>query len=184
MTEYVALLRGINVGGKNPIRMTELKACFEKQRLHDVATFIQSGNVLFSSDEPARDRLTQRIERALSKAFGYDAAIVLRSQKQLKAVVERAPPEFGAHPNDYRYDTMFLKEPMTASTAMKSVLLKDGVDRAWAGPGVLYFSRLVAKASQSRLSRLASLPIYRSMTIRNWNTTTKLLAMMSAREAR
>ena len=65
---------------------------------------------------------------------------------------------------------------------MKSVLTKQGVDQAHAGTGVLYFSRLISKASQSQLSRLVSLPIYKSMTIRNWNTTTKLLQLLESAE--
>lgn len=62
---------------------------------------------------------------------------------------------------------------------MKSVRVKAGVDEAHAGKGVLYFSHLISKASQSQLSRLVSMPVYQSMTIRNWNTTTKLLELMA-----
>jgi uncharacterized protein (DUF1697 family) len=61
---------------------------------------------------------------------------------------------------------------------IKTVPVKEGADQAHAGVGVLYFSRLIRKASQSRLSRIVSLPIYQSMTTRNWNTTTKLLRMI------
>ena len=62
---------------------------------------------------------------------------------------------------------------------MKSVPTQPGVDEAHAGTGVLYFSRLIAKATQSRLNRIISSPIYPNVTIRNWNTTTKLLSMMN-----
>jgi uncharacterized protein (DUF1697 family) len=78
----------------------------------------------------------------------------------------------------YRYDVIFLKEPLAAKVAMKSVPTKPGVDEAHAGTGVLYFSRLIAKATQSRLNKIISSPIYPSVTIRNWKTTTKLLWMM------
>jgi uncharacterized protein (DUF1697 family) len=61
---------------------------------------------------------------------------------------------------------------------MKSVPMKEGVDRGWIGSGVLYFSRLDSRASQSRLSRVVSMPIYQQMTIRNWNTTTKLRELL------
>ena len=108
--------------------------------------------------------------------------MVLRSRKQMQDIVERAPQGFGAHPAKYRYDVIFLKEPLTASTAMKSVLTKQGVDQAYAGDGVLYFSRLIEQSTQSQLSRLVSLPVYKSMTIRNWNTTTKLLRLMDGPE--
>lgn len=174
---YVALLRGINVGGKNLISMPALKAFFEAQGLEEIATYIQSGNVIFTSRErgPA---LVRRLEAGLSGAFGYSASVVLRSRPQLRKVVAEAPRGFGARPALYRYDVVFLKEPLTAREAMRTVSAKPGVDEAFAGRGVLYFSRLVAKLTQSRLSRIASTPAYRQMTIRNWNTTTKLLALL------
>jgi uncharacterized protein (DUF1697 family) len=178
MPGYVALLRGINVGGRNLIKMPALKACFEANAFEDVATYIQSGNVLFASPETRAGELTQRIEAMLAESFDYQATVVVRTRKQMRAVVERAPEGFGADPMRYRYDVIFLKESLTAKVAMKSVPTKPGVDEAHAGTGVLYFSRLIAKATQSRLNKIISSPIYSSVTIRNWNTTTKLLWMM------
>jgi uncharacterized protein (DUF1697 family) len=78
---------------------------------------------------------------------------------------------------------IFLKAPLTAREAIKSVPTNAGVDEAFVGPDVLYFSRLTARAAESRLARIVSLPVYKGMTIRNWNTTTKLLALMDARSA-
>ena len=178
MPRYVALLRGINVGGKNLIKMPALKACFEANGFEDVATYIQSGNVLFSSIGARPAELTARIEAMLAKTFGYEATVVVRSRTQMRAVVGRAPKGFGGAPATYRYDVIFLKEPLTAKAAMMSVPTKPGVDEAHAGTGVLYFSRLIEKATQSRLSRIVSSPIYPNVTIRNWNTTTKLERMV------
>jgi uncharacterized protein (DUF1697 family) len=175
---YVALLRGINVGGKNVIRMTDLKVCVEKLPARDVATFIQSGNVIFSCEEADAAKLTDRIERMLSLRFGYNSRIVLLSEDQLKSAVAAAPEGFGSEPRKYRYDVIFLKPPLAAADAMRQVSLKPGVDRAHAGDGVLYFSRLIAKSAQSHLSRIVQKPVYASMTIRNWNTTTKLAERM------
>ena len=90
----------------------------------------------------------------------------------------RSPRGFGKEPDTYRYDVIFLKEALTSKEAMKSVKVKEGVDSAHAGKDALYFSRLIAKASSSHLTKIIGLPIYQNMTIRNWNTTTKLLAMM------
>jgi uncharacterized protein (DUF1697 family) len=117
----------------------------------------------------------------LAEAFDYVPTVVVRSRAQMKAIVEKAPKGFGTQPAKYRYDVIFLKEPLTAKEAIKSVSTKDGVDQAWAGSGVLYFSRLIERATSSHLSRLVSMPVYQEMTIRNWNTTTKLLALMEAR---
>ncbi len=180
MTRHVALLRGINVGGNNLIKMTDLKVCFERLGLVDVTTYIASGNVLFTSSETNRATLTRRIEEALSTRFAYPSSVVLRSEKELRSIIELAPAWCGRQPATYRYDVAFLKEPLSASEAMASMKLREGVDRAHAGRGVIYFSRLTRQAAQSHLSRLASMPVYQRMTLRNWNTTTKLLGLIEA----
>ena len=180
MIQYVALLRGINVGGNNLIKMTALKACFEALGYQNVRTYIQSGNVLFITPDPDQTKLTGQIEDALSNTFSYSSRVVIRSHDEIKAIVAHAPPDFGNDPASYRYDVIFLKEPLTVAEAMQSVTTKDGVDRAYAGDGVLYFSRLISRATQSHLTRIIGLPMYQSMTIRNWNTTTKLLSLMDA----
>ena len=180
MNQFLALLRGINVGGKNLIRMIDLKTSFEGLGYKDVRTYIQSGNVLFSAAGSGQAQLTKQIEATLSKSFNYESRVVVRSLKQMKEIVAHAPKGFGSDPATYRYDVVFLKDPLTAAKAMESITTKDGVDQAFTGKGVLYFSRLISRASQSHLTRIIALPVYQNMTIRNWNTTTKLLAMMEA----
>ena len=180
MNQYVALLRGINVGGKNLIKMTDLAACFQAQGFANVRTYIQSGNVIFSADEADASRLADSIEDALSKEFHYNASLVLRSDDEMQDIVTQAPEGFGSDPATYRYDVIFLKEPLTSAEALQRVRVKEGVDQAFAGDGVLYTSRLISKATQSHLTRIIGTPIYQSMTIRNWNTTTRLLSMMTA----
>lgn len=181
-TQYLALLRGINVGGGNIIKMADLKACFAQSKLENVATYIQSGNVLFETATTDSLKLAKKIEQALSTTFSpYPARIVLCTHAQLKQIVSAAPKGFGNEPDKYRYDVIYLKAPLTATEAMESVKTKPGVDEAYPGSGVLYFSRLIAKVTQSQLNRIVGLPVYQNMTIRNWNTTSKLLALMDAR---
>jgi len=179
MNRYVALLRGINVGGNNLIKMVELKACFEAEGFGAVRTYIQSGNVLFDAPATGRAKLTRQVEAAIATAFAINAAALVRSKKELQEVVAGAPTRFGQHPG-YRYDVIFLKEPLKAAAALKEVPVREGVDEASAGKGVLYFSRLISRATQSRLSKIATLPMYKNLSIRNWNTTTKLLQLMQA----
>ena len=81
MPTYVALLRGINVGGKNLIRMPALKAAFEDDGFEDVATYIQSGNVVFAAPATRATELTHRIETMLAEAFDYVPTVVVRSQQ-------------------------------------------------------------------------------------------------------
>ena len=178
MNIYVALLRGINVGGNNLIKMPALKACFQAEGFGGVATYIQSGNVLFSARSTDRLALTRRIEAALSTSFAYRSRVVVRSREQMKAIVDGAPKGFGHRPAAYRYDVIFLKEPLSVEEAMLSVTAKAGVDRVCSGDGVLYFSRLISKASQSHLRRIVTTPAYQQITIRNWNTTATLVALM------
>lgn len=173
-------MRGINVGGRNIIKMADVKACLKAGGIEDVATYIQSEKVLLTSRDSTR-RLTEQLERVLSEAFAYRSRVVVRSHAQLRGVVTRAPEGFGGDPSGYRYDVLFLMEPLTSAEAMNEVPVREGVDTAFPGPGVIYFSRLAERATQSRLSRIASLPVYQDMTIRNWNTTTKLLSLMDAR---
>jgi uncharacterized protein (DUF1697 family) len=181
MGQYVALLRGINVGGNNLIKMTALSACFEKHGFQNVVTYIQSGNVIFEAGASAASKLTQRLEAMLAATFSYRASVVLLSRKELQRVVAGAPKGFGAEPARYRYDVLFLKPPLGAAAAMEIMPMKEGVDQLSPGQGVIYFSRLISKASQSRISKIVSMPIYQSMTIRNWNTTTKLVQILNVR---
>ena len=180
MPRYVALLRGINVGGKNAVPMPALKAAFEGAGFEDVSTYIQSGNVLFGAPVSNQADLTRRLEGLIRKAFAhYDASVVLRSRSQMRAIVEKRPKGFGDEPATYRYDVMFLKASLPAKKVLSLAQPREGVDRIWAGTGVVYFSRLTSRATSSRLNKLISLPIYKDMTIRNWNTTAKLAELLA-----
>lgn len=182
-TQYLALLRGINVGGNNMIKMADLKLCLESAGYQNVVTYIQSGNVLFEAPKTDDPTLERELERILSETFNhYKAWVTVRSLDDMQRIVDQAPAGFGRP--DYRCDVLFVRSPLTPVDAMKDVMsigLKEGVDTAATGKSVLYFARLADRATSSRLSRIISLPMYQDMTIRNWNTTTKLLAMMQAR---
>lgn len=176
-SRYVALLRGINVGGRNPVPMADLRAELSAAGYDEVRTYIQSGNVVFATDAPA-STIEADVEAALVRRFGFPIAVVVRSHRRLRSVVEKAPDGFGAQPDRYHSDVVFLKGSLTPRRAMQVVELRDGVDRAWPGSGVVYFERLSARRTQSRMSRIMGTPEYRQMTIRNWATTTRLLAML------
>ncbi len=174
---YVALLRGINVGGRNIVAMTDLREAFEASGLQAVRTYIQSGNVLFESAAP-RHSLEEDLEAMLERRFGVPLVVVLRSHLQLRQVIEKAPDGFGTEPDAYHSDVIFLKRPLTSRQAMRVVQLRAGVDQAWPGTGVIYFARLSDRHAQSRMSRIVGTPEYQRMTIRSWTTTTKLLRLL------
>ena len=177
-TSWVALLRGINVGGVNRILMADLRARFEAAGFEDVRTYIQSGNVLFRTRAQDRAALTRAIESMLAEAFDYRATVTVRDLEEMRAVAREAPDTFGTEPDTYLSDVLFLMPPTSAEEVVSAMTVKDGVDRVWPGPGVVYSARLKARASQSGLSRIASKPVYQRMTIRSWSTTARLLAML------
>jgi uncharacterized protein (DUF1697 family) len=179
MTRYLVLLRGINVGGKNKVPMAPLRRLLEELGYSDVSTYIASGNVLLRSDRTARE-IKQRIEDALPRAFRLDSAIVsvlVLKQAQLKAIVDGRPSGFGDSPDTYHSDAIFLIG-IGAAKAMEAFDPRPGVDTVWPGKGVIYSQRLSAERTKSRLNKIMGRPAYRSMTIRNWNTTVALLERM------
>jgi len=176
---YVALLRGINVGGNNLIKMLDLRSSFADMGFTEIVTYIQSGNVVFSSKQTNKAKLTGLIEKALSDAFSYESRVVLVSAGDMERIVRQAPKGFGKDQEQYRYDVMFVKEPLTAGEVLKEIPTAPGVDTADAGDHAIYFSRLVSKATQSKLNKLVQRPVYKNLTVRNWNTTIKLLQMVT-----
>ncbi len=176
-TPYLALLRGINVGGKNVISMADLRAAFEAHGYGDVRSYIQSGNVVFTTDAPA-DGLEDEIETMLEERAGVPVMVVVLDLAGMVRVVGAAPDGFGTEPETYHYDAMFLKSPLTAEEVMDVLDPREGVDSVWPGDGVVYFRRLSAQRTRSRMSKVVGTPEYQQMTIRNWRTTTRLLEML------
>jgi uncharacterized protein (DUF1697 family) len=180
---YLALLRGINVGGKNKVPMTELKTCFEELGCENVRTYIASGNVIFESSKSSAE-LTEEVQEALPKKFKLDSEllkILVLSHNQLQKVVDQAPEGFGTEPGKYHSDAIFLMG-IPSDEAIKVFNPREGVDRVWQGDLVIYSQRLSAQRTRSRLSKVMSSPLYKEMTIRSWVTTAKLLELMNAME--
>lgn len=175
----MALLRGVNVGGNRKVPMADLRDVIAGLGYDDVSTYIQSGNVVFSTSD-ARGGIESTIESAIAARFGFPVPVVVRSARQLRTVVHGAPPCFGQRPETYYSDVIFLKAPLTAARALAVTERRDGVDEAWAGMGVLYYQRLGAERTKSKLGKIAATPEYQLLTIRNWTTTTKLLALLGA----
>lgn len=90
MKTYIALLRGINVGGNKMIKMAELKRILEEMGLGRVQTYIQSGNVLFESEEE-EGPLQTNIEEEIKKVFGFPVAVLLRTYAELKSLIAHCP---------------------------------------------------------------------------------------------
>ncbi len=181
MESYVALLRGINVGGKNKVSMAELRHLLEKEGCKNVTTYINSGNVLLQSElSPAV--LGSKVEKILSKNFKLDSSIIkvlVLTEEQLSAVFNEKPEGFGDQPEKYHSDVIFLIG-ISANDVMPVFKRREGVDEVWQGNAVVYSQRLSALRTKSRLNKIMNTPAYKSMTIRNWNTTIKLYNLLKA----
>lgn len=183
MTVYAALFRGINVGGRNKLPMADLRDVLSELGLKSVGTYIASGNAIFESDDEAAD-IAERIEAILPAKFALDSSLIrvlVLTAAEVRAVIDQAPRGFGKDREKYRFDVVYLLD-VTAEDALEKTPTNPEVDTAWAGPGALYYRRLTALATKSRLSRVVGSPIYANMTIRNWNTATKLVELVDAAE--
>jgi uncharacterized protein (DUF1697 family) len=179
MNTYLILLRGINVGGKNKMPMAALKLFLEEQGCTNVLTYIQSGNVVVQSKLDAK-KLGQQIEKSLPKKFTLDSSIIkvlILTKKELQKIIDHRPKGFGDQPEKYHSDVIFLMG-VGPDKALSVFDPREGVDKVWPGSNVVYSQRLSAQRTKSRLSKIAASPLYKSMTIRNWNTTTKLLKIL------
>ncbi len=179
MNTYAVLIRGINVGGKNHVPMADLRECLEALGFSQVSTHIASGNVILKSHKSAVEIKTL-IEEALPARFRLEnefVKVLVLTGDQLRAIIRDKPEHFGEQPDKYHSDAIFLMG-IDAAQAMLVFDPREGVDTIWPGKGVIYSQRLSAMRTKSRLSKIVGTPAYRSMTIRGWNTTMKLLAML------
>ena len=179
MTTYVVLMRGVNVGGKNKVPMSELKLFLAELGFGNVSTYIQSGNVILQSGLDA-ETLTEKIEDGLPSRFQLDSSIIkvlALSSDRLQAVVDNKPEGFGEQPEKYHSDAIFLMG-IDAAQAMPVFTPREGVDTIWPGDGVIYSQRLSALRTKSRLNKIMTSPLYKSMTIRSWSTAMKLMDIL------
>ena len=159
--DYVALLRGINVGGNNIIKMNELKIIFEKMNFSDIQTYIQSGNVIFNDLEKDKLKLGKKIERKLSEILCNEIKVSLLTLSEMDEIINKKPYKYGEENEKYKYDMIFLIEPLTTKEAMKEIKIKEGVDEVYEGNRVLYFKRLKEKITKTYLTKIIGTPIYK-----------------------
>ncbi len=179
MKDYIILLRGINVGGKNKVPMAELKRHLEELGYGQVRSYINSGNILLQADTDA-EMLGSTIEKMLTQNFIFDSTLIkvlVLTPTQLEAIIKDKPKGFGDQSSTYHSDAIFLLNGITIDQAMVVFKPKEGVDIIWPGNGVIYSQRLSALRTKSRLSQIMGTPEYKYMTIRNWNTVIQLLSL-------
>ncbi|WP_239618763.1 DUF1697 domain-containing protein [Cohnella mopanensis] len=170
MTIYIALIRGINVGGNNKVPMAELKKAYEAIGLNRVQTYIQSGNVLFESEESA-NMLRPKLEQAIEETFGINVTVALRSAEQWERIVANCPYGREALLEGASIQVTVLTEPPSPKAIAALEASKD-VDEYHIHGLEIYFlfrrSMLDSKLAKS-LTKLGN-----TATSRNMNTMNKL----------
>jgi len=181
MRTWLVLLRGINVGGKNVIPMQDLRTAFAEMGYADPQTYIQSGNVLVgASSRPSADD-ARRIETGLSAAFAYEARVVVLDLAQMRRVVKDVPGEWDARDTDIRYNVLFPVAGVRPRDVLASLSPNPGVEAVLGGAHAVYWSAPFATLTKTAMIKLSAHPVYRQVTVRNLNTTLKLLSLMEAR---
>jgi uncharacterized protein (DUF1697 family) len=168
---YVALLRGINVGGRT-IKMAELKAFFEGSGFDDVKTILQSGNVIFESAEKLPS-LKKEIETGLSDRFAYSAHVQIYSLVKLKRIVDASPFEGDAATHSY---VVFFEKGLEKQLADEAGSLDDNTESIHVGDGVIYWTVSKGSTLESDFAQYLSKSRYKSFhTSRNLNTLRKII---------
>ena len=174
---FVALLRGVNVGGNNMISMSSLKKSFETLGFTDVVTYINSGNIIFKSKEADARKLETRIEKMLSKEYQLDSKVVLRSLPEMARLVQSLPRNWGGDSN-WRYNVIFLRHTIDSEDILRELELKQDIEEVVYCPGALFWSAQISELTRTNMLKLSSRKMYLDMTIRNQNTTRKLYELM------
>lgn len=179
MQRYIALLRGINVGGKNKIVMAELKAEFEKLRLTDVSTHLNSGNVIFSADIYDTEHLAHKIKIMIEKNFELDIPVFIISQEELQEILNNAPIWWGDN-NKEIYDNLIFMLPSLSYDELYGEIgsPKEEYEKISNYKNAVFwsFSRKDYQKT-SWWSKTADSNVSSKITIRTANTVRKIVAM-------
>ena len=174
MTAFVSLFRGINVGGNRLVKMTDLKALHESLGLQNVVTYIQSGNVVFTSDIPDTTQLEHDIEQAFSERFGFHSHVVVRSLPDLQTIITNTPFQHSHDKESKWIAVLFLVTP-AADNALEEIR------KVYNGPeeivilgkeAYIYYPEGMGRSKLT--PALLEKKLGTSNTARNWNTVLKL----------
>src|SRR5918999_731235 len=174
---FVALLRGVNVGGNNIISMSSLKASFEKMGFTDVSTYINSGNILFKAKERDARKLETQIEAMLSKEYKLGCKVVVRSFPEMASLIENLPKDWNAD-TQWKYNVIFLRHSIDSEKVLESLGAKPEIEKVVYYPGTLLWSARISDISRTTMQKLSSQKLFQDMTVRNTNTTRKLYELM------
>ncbi|WP_026564689.1 DUF1697 domain-containing protein [Bacillus sp. UNC41MFS5] len=175
MTIYIALLRGINVGKNNRIKMADLKNLLETIGLEKVKTYIQSGNVLFeASDDSAR--LSQRLEEEISKTFGFPVPVILRTAEEYEQIIRNCPYSMESLKEGESIQLAFLADEPSQEKIEYLRSFKSEPDECFINGKEVYLYLRQSILDSKLAAQLPKLEV--PATVRNWKTVIKLSTMI------
>ena len=173
---YVALLRGVNVGGKTLVNMAALKACFEQLGFASVRTYINSGNVIFSTGQASTDVLAKRIETALDQAFDSGIRVLVKTREKLAGLAAAIPAGW-VNNTAVRCDVLFLWPAIDKPDILRELPSNPDIEDVRYLPGAVVWHISRTHVTKSRMARIIGTPLYKQITIRNVTTVRKLAAL-------
>jgi uncharacterized protein (DUF1697 family) len=175
---FVALLRGVNVGGKNMISMSSLKTSFEKLGFKDISTYINSGNILFKSKETDARKLETKIERMLLKEYKLGSNVVVKSYAEIEKLVSSLPKNWNGD-KAYRFNVMFLRHTVDSKDILKGLEPNKAIEEVVVyRQGALLWSSRLCDLNQTTMGKISNKKTFQEVTVRNLNTTLKLYELM------
>lgn len=179
---YLALLRGINVGGNNKVAMSELRECFEAAGFTNTSTYINSGNIFFASDETDEVKLVRICEQAIETRFGFPVVVMVISRTDFVEAMKHVPKWWGGgRATGVRSDALFVIPPTTSKEVKAELKIKPDMPDKFAEHGqVIFWSLPMEKYSKSIVPKIIGTSIYKSVTMRSSTTAYKLLDLFQA----
>lgn len=178
MKTFIALLRGINVGGKNKISMPELKIAFQNKGFEDVLTYINSGNIIFKANETNKDILREQCEGLIKETFELTIPVNIVAGEELIEAMQHVPSWWNVDPNE-KHNAIFVLHPMSSEEVYKQVGdIKPEYEKVDYYDNIIFWSAPLSTFSRSRWSQVVKTSAYKHITIRNANTTMKLLELV------
>jgi uncharacterized protein (DUF1697 family) len=175
---YVALLRGVNVGGRTLVKMADLKGCVENLGFVGVSTYIASGNVLFESEDDDPTDLATTIEDAIEQRFELPVKVVVLDEKAYARIVEAIPkPWIGD--GTVRANVAFLRRGTDAKQVVRDLRPDASIEEVKAVDGAILWATRRESLNRSVMRKLIGGAAYKELTVRNLNTTLKLRELLA-----
>ena len=175
---YIALLRGINVGGKTLIKMADLKDCVGALGFENVSTYIASGNVLFESPERDAAKLERKIERAVEQRFRLPVTVVVLDRATYGRIVKAIPKSWvGA--KSVRANVAFVRRGTDAKQVVRELQPDPAIEEVKAINGAILWATKRNALNRSVMRKLIGGAAYKQLTVRNLNTTLKLQDLLA-----